>query len=96
MILRNAGSYNRRMSGGRLSIGALLLAGAAACGGCGADPFVDLVVEMLVHADQAGNHRPPADPSPGEIARQVADAANQGATSFKAYTTGKPVVVRAI
>jgi imidazolonepropionase-like amidohydrolase len=35
-----------------------------------------------------------AEPSPGEIARQVADAANQGATSFKAYTTLRSLELR--
>lgn len=217
MILRNAEPYNRRMASGRLSIGALLVVIAAACGGSGADRFVQLkapvvalshvrvidgtgrpgiddqtlivrdgrigavgpsstvevppgaqVLDMsgrtvipgfvgmhehlfyqieppssgtMVVASQAafaklylaagvttirtagtvdfegdlrikqavdtGREPGPkihvtgpylnavgADPSPGEIARQVADAANQGATSFKAYTTLRSLELR--
>ena len=36
-----------------------------------------------------------ADPDPERIARQVVDAANQGATSFKAYTTLRSAELRA-
>jgi imidazolonepropionase-like amidohydrolase len=217
MILRNVEPYNRRMRGGRFSIGVFLAVGATACGGRGADSFVQLkarvvalthvrvidgtgrpgiddqiliirdgrigavggspavavpsgahVVDMsgrtvipglvgmhehlfyqiegpssgtMIVAPQAafaklylaagvttirtagtadfegdlrikeavdtGREPGPkihltgpylnavgADPSPGEIARQVADAANRGATSFKAYTTLRSLELR--
>ena len=47
MILRNAELYNRRMGGARLSFGTLFIVGAAACGGRGADAFVQLKAPVV-------------------------------------------------